>query len=534
MAGLGIQPVTVTVSSLVEDMLDSYRQVTAGLSAFSWSFDLAGLVEEFVLCQDVWHHSPNRQPTLEAKFSILNYGIEELDVEMAFTPSLPTVQFKNLRNTITEGEVFVVQPNIPIRAGRASCAIESEYFLGPGCGWLSWDNNTASFRGAVPAKMASLIGAERVDAYTVPLELTTRLTRRFGNMRFERIFRCVLPLTVKRRAARCTNCSYASPFSSPEKLNARPSLARLPLMRSPVKLGKEKDALNMEEVHKLLGRKAEEGRTASPLRLNSLSLARLHDAVALAHPPASVTDVEVRTVEYRRDSIYSDQENQPAPINEPTKEPTNEPCVGVKPDTPRPEPARRCDSKLSSQVVDEANRKFSTPPSVCYKCTVLGLDQEEGGKDSNGRCTRCTGTPFLLIDDAIQQGLLSRRRLGCLTTWNSGDANEKVALEYQPRPSRPRVPTFQAPLTQNLEQFLEGCEPGVRKLESPLDTDAAALHPTETEPSQVDIDRWQASILRNYKEFERKATAIFDSAIEDDADGDEADGDGLEDGQSNA
>jgi hypothetical protein len=533
-AGLGIQPVTVTVSSLVEDMLDSYHQVTAGLNAFSWSFDLAGLVEEFVLCQDVWHHSPNRQPTLEVTFSILNYGIEELDVEIAFTPSLPTVQFKNLRNTITEGEVFVVQPNIPIRASRARCAIETEYFLGPGHGWLSWDDNTASFRGAVPAKMASLIGAERFDAYTLPLELTTRLTRRFGNMRFERIFRCVLPLTVKRRAARCTNCSCASPFPSPEKLNARPSLIRLPLTRLPVKLGKENDALSMEKVHKPLGRKAEAGRTASPLRLNSLSLARLHDALALAHPPESVTDVEVRTVEYRRDSIYSDQENRPAPINEPTKEPTKEPSVGIEPHTPRPEPTRRCDSKLSSQVVDESNRKSSTPQSVCYKCAVLGLNHEEGGKDSNGRCTRCAGTPFLLIDDAIQQGLLSRRRLGCLATWNSGDANEEIGLKYQPRPPRPRVPTFQAPLTQNLEQFLEGSDPGVRKLERPPDADAAASHLTEAEPSQVDIDRWQASILRNYKEFERKATAIFDSAIEDDADEENTDGDGLEDGQSNA
>ncbi len=135
-AGLGVQPVTVTVSSLVEDMLDSYHRITAGLSAFSWSHHIVGLVEEFVLCQDVWHHSPNRRPTLQAKFAVLNYGTEDLDVEIAFTPSLPTVEFQNLRNTIAEGEMFVLQPTIPIRAGRASCATESEFFIGPGYGWL--------------------------------------------------------------------------------------------------------------------------------------------------------------------------------------------------------------------------------------------------------------------------------------------------------------------------------------------------------------------------------------------------------------
>ena len=345
-AKLGIQPVTVTLSSVVEDMLDSYSQVTAGLSTFSWGYDLAGLVEEFVLCQDVWHQSPIRQPTLEAKFVVLNYGIDDLDVEIAFTPSLPTVHFHNLRNTIAEGEVFNLQPTVSIRAGRASCPTLSEYFIGPGAGWLSWDDSTASFHGAVPAMMASLIGAERIDAYTIPLELTARSTRHFGNMRLERILRCVLPLTVKRRAARCDDRSCASPFSSPEKRTARPSLVRPSLMRSPVRPGKENDSLSMEEVHKLLGRKAEARRTVSPLRLNSLSLARLHDAVALAHPPPprlnslslvglrdavplthlppSLADVEVRTVKCGKDSVYSDHENQPGTalelINEPVVE----------------------------------------------------------------------------------------------------------------------------------------------------------------------------------------------------------------------
>ena len=511
-ARLGVQPVTVTISSLVEDMLDSYHQITAGLSEFSWSYyDLAALIEEFVVCQDVWHHAPSRQPTLEATFAVLSYGPEQLDVEIAFTPSLPTVQFQNLRNTIPEGGVFVLQPTMPIRATRASRPTESEYVIGPGggCGWLGWDDSTASFRGAVPAKMASLIGAERVDAYTIPLELTARLTRHFGNMRFERIFRCVLPLTVKRRATQCSDRSCASPFRSPEICSARPSLIRPPLMRSPVRLGKENHSLSTEEVHKLLERKAETGRTASPLRLNSLSLARLHDAVALAHPPASVTDVEVRTVQCdRRDSIYSDEEN----LQDLMMEPTKDAIVELKPRTPRSERIRRCDSKMSGPVVDEAYRKTSTPPSVCYKCAVLGRDQSKG---PHGECIGCAGTSFLRLDDALKEGWL-RKVPSCLTTWNI-DANAEVAVTAQPGPSRGRAAPMQAPFTQNPNRFFVVTVPDDRKSDSPPDAVAAASHPTEAEPSQGDIDRWQASIVRNYEEFERDATAILHSAIEGDA-----------------
>lgn len=92
----------------------------------------------------------------------------ELDIEIAFTPSLPTVQFQNLRKTVAEGEVFVVQPTIPINTGRASVPTSSEYFLWPADGWMNWDESTASFRGAVPAKMPIFIGAGKIRRLHTP------------------------------------------------------------------------------------------------------------------------------------------------------------------------------------------------------------------------------------------------------------------------------------------------------------------------------------------------------------------------------
>ena len=349
----------MTISSLVEDMLDSYANVTRGLHGFSWKQNLASLIEEFIFTRDCFFCSPNRAPVVEARFSVLHYHADELDVDLHFTWNPPSVDFCDLRNVITEGNEFVLRPNFNARPHGGLLSVTAEYFVGPGDGWLRWDEEKESFRGTVPRQMASHVGAERFEAYTVPLELTARITKHFpGTMRFERIFRCALPLTVKRRPSRCARDEemtaspriprdtgskltkgQPAPFRTPEKPNRAPpsvadlgrgSLTRPPLMRSPLRRlnvqprappptprtrifsceNKENEELSMEDVHKLMERKAQSPKPQSPLRLDSLSLARLHDAVALAHPPPYLTDLEVRMVrEVRHDSFVSDKEN---------------------------------------------------------------------------------------------------------------------------------------------------------------------------------------------------------------------------------
>ena len=242
---------------------------------------------------------------------------------MRFTWSPPFVDFHNLRNVVQEGKKFSLTPVFYSRPSN-SLPITAQYFLGPGEEWLRWDEEHEYFHGTVPRHIASDVGAERFESYTVPLDLTARITKHFpGTMRFERIFRCALPLTVKRQPSICA-CNeekaatppIARPIGSRLTSQRDTPLVRPPLMRSPLELtdmrsspavskresqvfaDKENGRLSTEVVSKLLNRKAEYGgsRSSSPIRLDSLSLARLHDGLALAHPPPNLVDVEVRTM----------------------------------------------------------------------------------------------------------------------------------------------------------------------------------------------------------------------------------------------
>ncbi|KAK3684440.1 hypothetical protein LTR37_020280 [Vermiconidia calcicola] len=371
-AGLETQPVTVTTSSLVEDMLDSYANVTRGLESFSWKQNLEALIEEFISTRECFFYSHNRAPVLEATFRVTHYRADELDIDLHFTWSPPHVEFQDLRNVITEGNEFHLKPNFSSRPSGGSLPVTAEYFIGPGDGWLHWDGEQECFRGVVPRQMASRVGAERFEAYTVPLKLTARITKSFpGEMRFERILRCALPLTVKRRPSNCAcdsetaasptvarpagsqmNTEQHSMSHTPKRSYRGPrgpevsdlpnaGLTRPPLMRSPLRRlpsrprpspppptprtwtceeeNKENEHLRMDDLHKLMERKAQHSWPQSPLRLNSLTLARLHDAMALSNPPSSLTDVEVHTLHrVRRDSEVSNQENRDPQTPEPS------------------------------------------------------------------------------------------------------------------------------------------------------------------------------------------------------------------------
>lgn len=223
--------------------------------------------------------------------------------------------------------------------------VTETYFLRPENDWLAWDATQNMFRGRVPHGIAAEVGAERFEAYTMPLELMAHISKRFpGSMRFERVIRCVLPVTVRRRPTSCSVprerlSSPAIPRPTTSTLLRRPPLVRSPLRRSfaPPRpppatprtrdisrgRGKENDQLSTEEVAKLLSRKAEEPKISrSPIRLNPLSLARLHDALSSsqhAFPNSGFADFEVRALHELRSGIGSSYNNQQDPNRTPSR-----------------------------------------------------------------------------------------------------------------------------------------------------------------------------------------------------------------------
>ena len=281
---------TLRISDLVEHMQGSYWKVDPHNS--SWSADT---LDKYVSCQDCWSRSRGRAPAVEATFVVLNWGIDDLDVEITYTTVLPKLQFENLRNVVATGDVFDLHPAVMSGANMAGDERYAEYFVWSE--WLGWDYTTRSFRGKVPDE-AAVVGAERMDAYTTLLEIIATITEYFpGNIRLERIIRVALPLTVKRRPMRCNKGTNL--FQRPDNGHCRPDALTRPILMRSSRAGIENHSPpSMEEVSKLLERKGAASRTSSPVRLNSLTLARLHDAVMLSAPPSSLTDVEVRTVQY--------------------------------------------------------------------------------------------------------------------------------------------------------------------------------------------------------------------------------------------
>ena len=132
--------------------------------------------------------------------------------------------------------------------------------------------------------------------------------------------------------------------------------------------GTENHSPSMEEVSKLLERKAAAPRPSSPLRLNSLTLARLHDAVSLSAPPPSLTDVEVRTVQ------YSPQlENETHMPETPTR------CYSCASQGRQPAATRRTDS---GRCLDcEAHRVNDIAEQLAS--TTLAVDDDRGEEDKD-------------------------------------------------------------------------------------------------------------------------------------------------------
>ncbi|EMC94151.1 hypothetical protein BAUCODRAFT_222411 [Baudoinia panamericana UAMH 10762] len=330
-ADLGTQPVTVTISSLVNDMLRLYHDCAANGTRFSYHADVASFVESFVLSRDCFFYPERRAPVVEATFQQCHFsdgGREVLDVQIFYSWAQPLLGFRALANVVAEGEEFVLAPVAPnARVYGAVSPCSAEYFVGPAEDWLRWDADRECLHGTVPPHLAANQGAERLDCYTMGLEIMAIITKHFaGDIRLERVIRCGVPLTVRRRPDRCTDDeemvmspplrtlqTRVSPCrgkrTSPHSLRRTESYRKLrtghqppakPLFPSfassastvrrptPVRAYSgavvdteseiENGSATYKEISQTLERKAEcMSPASSPLMLNPLSLARLYE-----------------------------------------------------------------------------------------------------------------------------------------------------------------------------------------------------------------------------------------------------------------
>lgn len=284
---------------------------------------------------------------MHVTFAVLSYRNCELDVDLHYARNPSVISFHDLRNVVTEGEEFVLRPVTEKHRSRSALLVTTEYFLGPEADWLYFDECSDCFRGVVPRKMASQVGAERFETYTILLGLTAHVIRHFpGQMMYERVIRCDLPLTVKRQPSRCMGVGVklagpsiarptASRITAEQQRMLQPAKHRHNISASVgsprgSKLGgaestilsdvrqiqkstlresssqnqvasldrKENESFTTEDVFSLLKLKADSARPPSPVKMNSLSLAQYYEAFALSQPQPSshLRDVEVHTV----------------------------------------------------------------------------------------------------------------------------------------------------------------------------------------------------------------------------------------------
>ena len=288
---------------------------------------------------------------------------------------------------------------------------------------------------------------------------------------------------------------------------------------------KENDHLNTEEIYKLLQRKAESPKPPSPTRLNSLSLARFHEAVALFHPSNHVTDMEVRMMHriHRTVSALSDKENEgpktpgrspqprgsfhvadtgPCEVND--AETLSEVNLGSTHITRRGRLASRSDSVLGSrQSFGSPVARNITPPKsnvVCYTCKARGRDSKVVEKNGTSVCMNCKEAS---INESVERILAD------------GSDDEKTKLWFALVDSGLAADSGKnsVPLSPVHDSVHDYCEGAAGTPGSPSKPAAVVNVPSG--------DDWQAIIRRNYEQFVAGPQEKLDITMEDAEDSDE-------------
>lgn len=335
LTGLGKQPITVDVSVLVDEMVrtwmwDPVARANFGVHSWPQSGDMRAVLEQYILTREFLYFSEDRMPFAEVTFYLPAHQAVDrtLTLTLDFGWSPPTISFEDLKNVFAKSEVFVLKPK-PDRSLQSLQALHIEYRTELGA-QLPWDEEKGQFEGRCPPELAGSVGAGRLEAFTVPLNMSAVTTKAFpGGVYLERAIRVVVPVTIKRRPDTChrervlsTSPGVRRPAFS-QTLGEQPHDGFAPLechdsacevqqkdvapptTTTPVRCydarpvqTTEEDLpdlsdmshLTPRELTMLLRAKVKLGSPGSPLRFDALSMARLWEAAGPQH--SSPSDVE--------------------------------------------------------------------------------------------------------------------------------------------------------------------------------------------------------------------------------------------------
>ena len=318
---LGTQTVTIPVSNIVEDMLETFTLAcmkASEVQTFAWarSGDLQATLEDFIRTRECLFDTDRCLPAVEATFGRCSHQIEgELAVELHYAWNPPKVNFETFQNVFDESRTFHLEPRI----NQPCSGFETSYSVDQSVPITKWNASEGCFEGYCPPFLASSVGAQRLECFSMPLNMNAKVTTRFpGMVKLERTIRLEIPITIRRRPDAC---------SSDEKLEHSPAVRKpavsvlvsstdtTPQSVEPLSAGKDAELNNFwpnyKEMSGLMDRKA---RAASvkpfpPLRLNPLSLAQLWDATA---PTPSAKEVQCWTMGFG-------QQSSPVQLETPSK-----------------------------------------------------------------------------------------------------------------------------------------------------------------------------------------------------------------------
>ena len=301
----GTQRVTIPISHIVEDMLETYKLASTKASevhGFAWaqSADLQATLEDFVRTRECLFYTEGCLPAVEASFSVPGrQGQDELTVEIHYTWNPPKVDFETFQNVFDESRSFHLEPRI-----SQSCqGFDTSYSVDQCVPIVNWNASEGCLEGYCPPLLASSVGAERLEYFSMPLNMSAQITTSFpGEMKLERTIRLEIPITIRRRPDACSSDEELEDSPAVRKPAVSvlvPSTDTTPQSAEPHRAGKDIEAedlwTNYKEISALMDRKARgaAGKISPPLRLDPLRLARLWDATA---PTPSSKEVQCWTV----------------------------------------------------------------------------------------------------------------------------------------------------------------------------------------------------------------------------------------------
>lgn len=152
---LGTQPVTITLSSIVSDMISDHASSGGHAIWFSDVGYLQTAVENFVMTRECFFHHPDRAPFVEAAFQATNIHAGHMDIDIHYRWNPPRVEFHGLKNVVSEGDLVSLRPTVAnIRPPHgpfehSSFLVQVEFYTGSDDAWLKWNSGQEAFQGTV-------------------------------------------------------------------------------------------------------------------------------------------------------------------------------------------------------------------------------------------------------------------------------------------------------------------------------------------------------------------------------------------------